>query len=193
MQSRSEAATQTQAFAAIKPPHFIKVSLWRNPDSLLLSLLPSPLTLPCWLVEVNWLGGGAGLFSRLFMAVLFRCRASTPHPAARPWEGEAVKRKTPHRPPRFSYLHQSRVVKARPIRGCAPAAVWTEQRRRVAAGRGGGQVPQTTWLLIWRSIMRCNGIAALHECTHYSCIVSALQWSLCVRRLGQCSEPVSHI
>lgn len=45
-------------------------------------------------------------------------------------------------------------------------------------GGAGRQVTPTTWPLICRSIMSCNGTAALHECTHYSCIVSALQWTL---------------
>ena len=52
----------------------------------------------------------------------------------------AVKRKTPRRPPHFSCLHQSRVIKARPIRGGAggEGVEEVEEVAEVEEEEGGG-------------------------------------------------------
>lgn len=167
MQSRSEAPTQTQTFAAIKLLCFINVSLPppSSPSVVIWTESLSVSTLPVGLPG----GGGERVRQQDCLRALYGCIVQREGAACRVHGAIKRKEETPRRPPRFSCLHQSRVIKARPIRG-RPG--WCVDWR----WRGGGrQVPQTTWLLIWRSIMRCNGFAALHECTHYSCIVSTPQ------------------
>lgn len=127
----------------------------------LLFIIVSLWTNPDWLSSSSsvrwwrWMLWAAGL-SQLFMAALFsRSQRSSP---------SCHKRK--NKPSLSPTLFLPPSIESR----------WLMCELRW--GGGGRQVTPTTWPLICRSIMSCNGTAALHECTHYSCIVSALQWTL---------------
>lgn len=126
----------------------------------LLFIIVSLWTNPDWLSSSSsvrwwrWMLWAAGL-SQLFMAALFsRSQRSSP---------SCHKRK--NKPSLSPTLFLPPSIESR----------WLMCELRWGGGR---QVTLTTWPLICRSIMSCNGTAALHECTHYSCIVSALQWTL---------------